>query len=187
MGESMRCLYSLVLFTVPFCALSSGPAAADIADDCYRATLERPAPNDKIIALCSEAVRVTTGTRRAASLANRGVGYMQKGFLDAAMADFDESIALNPNDSWAYSNRANVWRLKGYHDRAIRELNDLIYRDPNFIGAYVDRGIVHQERGDFESARADFRTVLGMRGNRPDIEAWAREEARRRLDQLGDR
>jgi len=182
----MRYFAALLTF-VAISLTSYGPASADVVDDCYRTTIEVPPSNDRIISVCSEAVRVTTGQRRAASLVSRGVGYMQKGYLDAAMADFDESIRLHPHDSWAYSNRANVWGLKRQYDRALSELNELIRRDPSFIGAYVDRGVVHRERGDLRSARADFEAVLGMRSNRRDIEDWAKREARRNLDELSGR
>jgi tetratricopeptide (TPR) repeat protein len=182
----MRLFAAPLLFTT-LCAASFSAATADIADDCYRATLEVPAQNDRIVALCSEALRSVSGTRRAATLVNRGVGYMQKGNLDAAMGDFNESIRLNPKDSWARSNRANVWRLKRRYDRAINELNDLLRRDPGFIGAYVDRGMVHQEKGDIARAREDFQAVLGMRSDRPEIEKWAKDTARQRLDELARR
>jgi len=186
MGDIMK-YTSILLFAAAFCATSYAPASADIANDCYQATLEIPPSNDRIIAVCTDAIRVTTGQRRAAPLVSRGVGYMQKGSLDAAMADFDESIMLNPRDSWAYSNRANVWRLKRQYDRAISELNDLIRRDPSFMAAYVDRGLVHQERGDIQSARADFQAVLGMRSSHPELEKWAKDAARKGLDELANR
>jgi Tfp pilus assembly protein PilF len=77
-----------------------------------------------------------------------------------------------------------VYRLKRSFDRALAELNDILRRDPTFIGAYVDRGMVHEDRGDYQSARADFESVLGMRANNPEIERWAKNTARQRLEKL---
>jgi tetratricopeptide (TPR) repeat protein len=120
-------------------------------------------------------------------LHNRGIGHMKKGELDAALADLNESIRLNPNDLWARSTRANVHRLKGAYDRALSELNEILRRDPNSIGAYVDRGMVHLDRGDLQSARSDFQAVLGLKDKNPDLERWAKKEARQRLEELAKR
>jgi tetratricopeptide (TPR) repeat protein len=158
---------------------------ADITTDCYNATRENPASNEKIISLCTQAIRATQGSTRAASLHNRGIGYMQSGELDKALADFDESIRLNPKDLWARSTRANLFRMKRLYDRALSELNEIIRLDPQAIGAYYDRGVVHRDRGDRESALTDFRTVLNMKGKDPAVENWAKARAREELEKLG--
>jgi hypothetical protein len=95
-----------LLVCAAVCSIGINTASAGIADDCYRATLENPVNNDKIISLCSEAVRVTSGNNLASALHNRGIGYMQRGDLDAALADFDESIRVKPDDLWVRSTRA---------------------------------------------------------------------------------
>ena len=104
-------------------AASAGAARADLVDDCYRATVASPVSNERIIQVCTQALQVTARDKRWRVLANRAVGYMQKGDLDAAIADFNEAIALNP-DPWARSSRANAFRLKGDFDRALQELNE---------------------------------------------------------------
>jgi Tfp pilus assembly protein PilF len=166
------------------CAVSYAPASADIVRDCYQTTLERPLSNERIIELCTRAISSSSGLRRASALLNRGVGYMQKGDLEAALRDLSESIRLDPNRVWTFSTRANVYRLKGQYDLALSDLNEILRRDPQFIGAYVDRGMVFRDRGDFLSARSDFETVLGMRGGHPDIEKWARDTAQKELAKL---
>jgi tetratricopeptide (TPR) repeat protein len=177
MEDTLSYTRCFLLFLLAFLHDGSGPAAADIAKDCYRATLERPGSDDKIIDLCTEAIRVTSGKRWAGNLVSRGTGYLGKRLLDAAMADFDEAIKLDPSVVWAYSNRANIWRMKRQYDLALSEVEEIPRRDLSFIGAYVDRGLVHRDRGDIRSARADFQAVLGMRSNNRDIEDWAKKEA----------
>jgi tetratricopeptide (TPR) repeat protein len=43
---------------------------------------------------------------------------MRRGDLDLAIADFDRSIAIAPNDAVTYINRAWAYRRKGQYDRA---------------------------------------------------------------------
>lgn len=182
----MRYISALFL-AVALCVAGHGRASADIVNDCYRTTIENPVNNDRIISVCTQAISASSGNNRAAALSNRGIGYMQKGELDAALADFNEAISINPNDNWSRSSRANLFRLKRNYDRALSELNEIIRRDPNFIGAYADRGMVHQERGDVESARADYRAVLGMKSSNAEIERWAKDRARAGLEALKNR
>jgi tetratricopeptide (TPR) repeat protein len=166
------------------CTAGHGPASADISNDCYQTTLEQPGSPDRIIAVCTQAVGATVGEKRGQNLVSRGVGFMRKQKYNEALGDFDESLRAMPNDSWALSNRANVYRLMRDYDRALSDLNQLLRRDPKFIGAYVDRGMVHRDRGDVRSARADFEAVLGMSGGNIEIEKWAKRTAREELDKL---
>lgn len=172
------------LFSVCLWAASHAPSWADIGRDCYQTTLENPRSVDKIIAVCTEAIRSSQGIKRARALVNRATGYTDRGNLDAAQSDLDEAVRLEPGNSWALSGRANVYRLKRQYDRALADLNEIIRRDPGFIGAYVDRGMVHRDRGDFLSARRDFEAILGMSGGVPAIEKWAKDTARYELDRL---
>ena len=173
-----------LLFSTALYSMTCGAASAHTVSDCYQTTLETPSSSERIIAVCTAAIRASSGASRASALVSRGVGYERQKNLDAAMANFDEATRLNPANSWARSNRANIWRLKRNYDRAVSELNDLIRRDPQFIGAYVDRGMVHQERGDIQSARADFQAVLEMKSTQVALDKWAKETARQRLDEL---
>jgi Tfp pilus assembly protein PilF len=179
MRRAFVLLFSVVLWTA-----SHGPSWADIGQDCFQTTLEKQRSVDKIIAVCTEAVRSLQGTRRGRALVSRATGYMDRGDLDAALRDLDEAIRLEPGNSWAFSGRANVFRMRRQYDRALADLNEIIRRDSSFIGAYVDRGLVHRDRGDFLSARSDFEAVLGMSGGPPAIERWAKEMARYELDRL---
>lgn len=179
----MRLIPALILFASAH-AMVQAPAYAQSVADCYQTTLEQPSRPDRIIAVCTEAIRGSSGLSRSSALVSRGVGYERNNNLDAALADFDEAIALNPSNNWARSNRANIWRQKRNYDRAISELNEILRNDPQFIGAYVDRGMVHQERGDIQSARADFQAVLGMKSSQAALEKWAKETAQQRLNEL---
>jgi tetratricopeptide (TPR) repeat protein len=47
------------------------------------------------------------------------------------IADYNESIRLNPNDSNAFSSRALAYGRKGNDDQAIADSNEAIRLNPN--------------------------------------------------------
>ena len=62
---------------------------------------------------------------------NRGYIYEQKGDYDRAIADYNESIRLDPIYALAYRNRASLYIKKGDYNRAMADLNEAIRLDPN--------------------------------------------------------
>ena len=95
----------------------------------------------------------------------RGNAYVRMGDLDSANADFNQAIALNPNNSKkaeAYNGRGNVYRNKGEFDRAIADFNQAIAFDPKLKYAYVSRGLAHQLKNDENLAIADFSRAIDL-------------------------
>ena len=58
---------------------------------------------------------------------------------DAALADLDEAIRLQPNDSLHWRTRGLVRAFKGDNERAMADLNESIRLDPNSADAYNKR------------------------------------------------
>jgi len=56
------------------------------------------------------------------------------------MADFTESIRLNPKSVYPYNNRGRAYRKKNEPVKALRAFGEAIKVDPRFSFAYVDRG-----------------------------------------------
>jgi tetratricopeptide (TPR) repeat protein len=65
----------------------------------------------------------------------RGLAYAKKCEYDRAIADYGESIRLNPNAAVAYNNRGNAYDDKGEYDRAIADWKKVLQIDPNNAGA----------------------------------------------------
>src|SRR5258707_12639134 len=67
------------------------------------------APNDRVLS-CTSVIdgKTETGKRLAAAYCNRGHGLTEKRKLDAALADHDAAIRLDPAYACAYSNRGRV-------------------------------------------------------------------------------
>ena len=65
---------------------------------------------------------------------------------DKAIADYNESIRLDPKYAIAYNNRGDAWYHKKEYDKAIADFNEAIRLDPKTAVAYSNRGsLVGQE------------------------------------------
>lgn len=159
--------------------LAALPALAQQDD---RTICER-ASGDAAIAACTRAI--TSGTVTGVDLAklhtNRGVELKNKGRLDEALKDYDESIRLNPSDFFAFNNRANVRRDKGDIPGAIADYTEATRLEPAYAAAFVNRGLVQLRAGDIEKARESFNAVLATPTNKFRNSPGAHQIARERL------
>src|SRR3989338_687728 len=96
---------------------------------------------------------------------NRGIAWRRKGNLDNAIADFNNSIRLNPNFAEAYNNRGAAWAIKGNLDNAIADYNKAIRLDPNNVLAYNNRGNAWAVKGNLGKAIADYNKAIRLDPN----------------------
>ena len=92
----------------------------------------------------------------------RGVGYYVKGDFDNAIADFSQTIRIDPKNSRAYDSRGNSYVRKGEYDRGIADENEALRIDPKNAYAYVNRGTAYLEKGDDDQAFADYDRAILM-------------------------
>src|SRR5215831_20967833 len=111
-------------------------AAADDLDFCVKQS------DDLAVAGCSRAIdsHQYTGRSLARLYARRGGAYQAQGDLDHAIADFNESMRVDPTYPAAYNNRGTTWYRTGDLDRAIADFDQAIQLDPKYGYAYVNRG-----------------------------------------------
>jgi tetratricopeptide (TPR) repeat protein len=156
----MRRLRSWLPVLLTLAAMCAPPAAADDAGDCAKAT-----GFDATIAACTR--RIEAGGLDRDELTrtynNRGLAWLRKAGdkrgaaeLDSALADFGQSIRLDPKFVEAYLNRSSAWAAKDNIDRAVAELTEAVKVDPDNATAYDRRGILRRNRGDNDAAMADF-------------------------------
>jgi tetratricopeptide (TPR) repeat protein len=141
-------------------------AAADDCEMCGKAS------GDAAIAACTRAIG--SGRYESHTLAvlyyNRGNEWYEKGDNDRAIADYNETIRLDPNYIKVYINRGNAWFWKGDNDRAFADYNEAIRLNPNDVKAYNNRGAALRIKGDRDGAIADYNEAIRLNPN--EVEAY---------------
>jgi len=85
----------------------------------------------------------------------RADAFIQKGELNKAMDDANESIRLNPHFSGGYLERGIVYRRTGNLDKSISDYDTVIRLNPNSALAYYDRAIAYGYKGEYERSIRD--------------------------------
>ena len=75
-----------------------------------------------------------------------------KRLYEAAIADCDKAIQIDPEDANTYNNRAAARLALGNFEEAILDLNRSIEIDSEDADAYNNRGLVKIRRGESEAA-----------------------------------
>jgi tetratricopeptide (TPR) repeat protein len=116
------------------------------------------AASDAAIAACSSIISEGRAGDAviAQALRRRAVAWHNKGDFERAIADYDHSLRLAPNNAAALNNRGLAWQARGNLDRAIADFADAIRADPtDQAGAYRFRSHALRQRGDIDGAIAD--------------------------------
>jgi lipoprotein NlpI len=92
----------------------------------------------------------------ASTYMNRGVEWRHKGDDDRALADYNQSIKLNPSNSVVYNDRGNVWVDKGQYNQAIADYDQSIRLDPTYAKAFTNRGVLRLNNQEYAAASEDF-------------------------------
>ena len=151
-GPAFAGLFFLfLLFLLPL----PSPATADDLYDCFAAS------GDAAIAACSRAIE-SRSRQPWITYNNRGWHYFKKGDIDRAIADYNESIRLDPKYALAYNNRGWAYYDKGDIDRAFADYNEAIRLDPKYVFAYNNRGNAYRDQGDIDRAIADFNKAIRL-------------------------
>jgi Tfp pilus assembly protein PilF len=149
---------SFLLTLIGAWGLSTLSGIADDADHCVNAA------GREGIAACDRVIASGDVGRRGRAVAYyyRGLARLGTGEHDRAIADFDASIALDPESARTFNNRGTAWYVKGDRDRALADFDKAIQRDPDYAFAWHNRGEVWKDKGDFNRAIADYGKAIGL-------------------------
>ena len=137
-----------------------GPAAADDQDTC------RNERGPAAIAACTRLIQSGRyKTKDAAAFYNsRAIKRRLENDFDGAIADYTQSIALDPLPL-TYSNRGNSKRLKKDFKGAIADFSEALRLDPQYAPGYANRALVKNESEDIEGAIADYTKAIQLQPN----------------------
>lgn len=120
---------------------------------------------DRAIAACT--LVIDRGDRealidRVSAFYNRGVAFQAKGETDRALRDYDQAIALDPENGAAYGNRGAIHADRGEDQRAIADFDQAIRIDPSDAFATRNRGVTHVRLHDEAAALRDFDKAIAL-------------------------
>lgn len=130
------------------------------ARSCYEAADRLGSPSRADFQVCDTALEAagTLRTEVVATHVNRGILSMRAGRLDAAMADFDRAMVLDPNEPEAYLNRGSLLLKRNEVRPALAMFDAALARNtkrPEL--AYFARAVAHESLGNVRAAFADYR------------------------------
>jgi tetratricopeptide (TPR) repeat protein len=89
-----------------------------------------------------------------------------------ALADYTAAIAIDPNFSLSFMNRAIIFSNLRRLDEALADLDEAARLDPTSADIFVNRGILFMRRQEPERAINAFSAAIRIRGD--DAELYAR-------------
>ncbi|UGY05896.1 caspase family protein [Bradyrhizobium quebecense] len=90
---------------------------------------------------------------------NRALAWHNKGDLEKAKSDYDQSIAINPSFAPSYGQRAKVYLQNQDYDRALSDFDQAIRLKPAgpfSAGWFNNRAELFVATGDYDRALADY-------------------------------
>ncbi len=94
------------------------------------------------------------------ALEARSAAFLQKGNLDAAQADLEKALQLEPNNARLYFRLGQVYYRRGDLDRALEFFTKAIDLDPMYPAAYMARSQVLRDKGLEEAADLELQKAV---------------------------
>jgi len=92
----------------------------------------------------------------------RGIAYANLKDFDRAIVDYNQAIALDPEDADAFFNRGISYANLKNFDRAIADYSQAIELDPKDTAAFFNRGNAYADIKDFDHAIADYNQTIAL-------------------------
>jgi protein O-mannosyl-transferase len=111
--------------------------------------------------LCRHALKVTTGNYFAHN--NLGTVLIKNpGNLDAAINEFQEAVAINPNYTFLRINLARALAQRGDLDAALKECQKALTSNLDLYEAHLEIGNILSEKGDLDTAINEYHKALAI-------------------------
>lgn len=104
----------------------------------------------------------TARPKSAGGYLARGETRLNRLDIDAAIADFDAALAIDPSLTHAVGDRGVAYAWKGAHSEALRDLDALAAVEPNTPVEYRGRGLLAQTERRNQDAYAYFSRAIAI-------------------------
>lgn len=160
--------FALLVLTLAACAQPAPPKQIEAQ---LKAALDAAKRGDFY-----EAVRIDTQAlarsdltpiQRANFLQMRGAMYGVLSKPDLALADDDESLRLNPNNSSVYANRGYAYEQLGRLDDELVDRDKAIGLAPNNTDNFAARAGTYSRMGDYDAGLKDANEALLLKKDNP--------------------
>ena len=149
----------LKLAAIGLLLLLNTPSHAGLRED-GAACDARDSHPELAIPACTRLIAVNPrGRDLAITYYNRALAWHNKGDLEKAKSDYDQSIAINPAFAPSYGQRAKVYLQTQDYDRALSDFDQAIRLKPAgpfSAGWFNNRAEVFVATGDYDRALADY-------------------------------
>ncbi|MCA6073546.1 tetratricopeptide repeat protein [Fulvivirga sedimenti] len=95
-------------------------------------------------------------------LNNRGYIHLLRGETDLSRADIDQSITLDPDNAWAYRNKARWYHSNGNYEEAIRLYLQALKKDTFIQKIHIFLGDSYHANGQQQEACRVWKQALEM-------------------------
>ena len=153
------------------CAVAT-PAAASVivlgnsdARMCYEAADSPMMPAARDVRRCDEALlrEALSSYEVVATHVNRGILRLRRGLIDAAIADFDHAITLDPNQPEAYLNKGAALLRRNNAAEAMTLFTGALDRNTSRPAiAHYGRAIANENLGNLNAAYRDYTAASQM-------------------------
>ncbi len=92
----------------------------------------------------------------------RAMAHLSNNALEAALADCEQALRLNPALAQAYCYRGLARQKLGDPAGALADFNRALELDPQLAKAYLNRGIAHRDLGHLEAALTDLSQAIAL-------------------------
>ena len=94
-----------------------------------------------------------------------GVGQMQAGALDDALATFDEIVRRRPAFAEGWNKRATILFMLDRNQESLRDCDEVFKRNRLHFGALSGAGQIHMRLGNWQQAMEFFQRALQVNPN----------------------
>lgn len=142
-------------------ALTGQAAVADVIDECHRTTLTRP---EARVRACTEIIESPSFglDEKAGAYASRGSARTDAGAIQAALADFTESVRIKKDNMAAFVGRAQAKLIAGNLTGSIADYSEAIRLSPGSAELYIERGHVYLVSGNTDAAIRDCTQAIQL-------------------------